>query len=211
MRRDNYIVIRNFIEEDKVHQMCEDYKKFCVDNNLKGDWLVEKCYSYHNYLPYLELLMHKSGYFSELIGEPVLPTFTYSRMYLKGSKLPIHRDQANCELNTSVNIGCDKLWDFMIHTPYPINESRRITLNPGDAIFYEGMGALHWREEFEGEYYCGAFLCYVRSRGEHVSCAYDHLYTHGPGVVDTHYVRTHGPGIRPKQSFHAGYTGEEND
>ena len=67
MRRDNYIVIRNFIEEDKVHQMCEDYKKFCVDNNLKGDWLVEKCYSYHNYLPYLELLMHKSGYFSELI------------------------------------------------------------------------------------------------------------------------------------------------
>lgn len=182
LHRNNYIILPNLIDKDEAKDLANQFKLFCEDNKLKGDWLVEKSYAYRNYLPFLEILLDKTHYFSKLLGEPLLPTFSYSRIYYNKSVLPVHKDQQNCEIAITINLDCDMLWDIMIRTPYPDHRTEKITLNPGDAMLYYGTEALHWREEFQGTYYCGLFLCYVRSRGKLSSLTYEQMYTHGPGV-----------------------------
>lgn len=181
----NYIILPNFLHADQTVKLANEFKSFCQEKNLIGDWLVKDSSSYRNYLPFLEILLDKTHEISSIVGEPLLPTFSYSRIYHNKSNLPLHRDQQNCEIAVTINLDCDLLWDIWIRTPKPDSKSVSITMNKGDAMLYLGTEALHWREEYQGTYYCGLFLCYVRTRGNLYVPIYDQMYTHGPGVFYT--------------------------
>lgn len=178
----NYIVLPQFLPVDQAKSLAVEFKQFCIDNNLKGDWQVEKSCAYRNYLPFLEILLDKTHEVSTIIDEPLLPTFSYSRIYQHQSTLPLHKDQESCEIVLTINLDCDIPWEIWIRTPYPENKSKPIILNPGDAMLYLGQEAYHWRNEYQGTYYCGLFLCYVKSRGKSASRTYNQMYTHGPGI-----------------------------
>lgn len=163
----NYIVLSNFISKERALSLSSEFLKYCEENTIEGDPQAPNSYSKYNYIPFLELLCEKTPVISSAIGETVLPTYAYSRVYKKGSELKKHVDRDACEISLTVHLHGDVSWPIWIETPS--GESRCVHLNPGDAMIYLGKIASHWREPFIGEYYTQVFLHYVRSRGD---CSY---------------------------------------
>lgn len=163
----NYIVVRNFISEEKSKELSSEFFKHCEKNSLNGDEQAPNSHSSYNYISFLELLCEKTPEVSNIIGETVLPTYAYSRVYKKGSELLPHVDRDACEVSITLHLNGDFTWPIWIETPS--GEKRSVELNPGDAMIYLGKIAPHWRESYSGEYYTQVFLHYVKSRG---SCSY---------------------------------------
>lgn len=163
----NYIVIENFISNERSTNLSFEFLKYCKENNLEGDEQAPNSYSAYNYIPFLELLCEKTPEVSAVIGETVLPTYVYSRVYKNGSELVRHTDRDACEISLTLHLHGDSSWPIWIETPS--GEKRCVELNPGDAMVYLGKIASHWRDRYQGEYYSQVFLHYVRSRGD---CAY---------------------------------------
>jgi len=163
----NYIVLSNFISKERASNLSFEFLKHCKENNLEGDSQAPNSYSAYNYTSFLELLCEKTPEISSAIGETVLPTYAYSRVYKNGSELVRHVDRDACEVSLTLHLHGDSNWPIWIETPS--GESRCVELNPGDAMIYLGKIAPHWRETYDGEYYSQVFLHYVRSRGD---CTY---------------------------------------
>jgi Rps23 Pro-64 3,4-dihydroxylase Tpa1-like proline 4-hydroxylase len=155
----NYIVLPNFISKERSSDLSFEF--------LEGDAQAPDSFSSYNYIPFLELLCEKTPEISSAIGEVVLPTYTYARVYKNGSELLRHTDRDACEISLTLHLHGDSTWPICIETPS--GEQRSVDLNPGDAMVYLGRTAPHWREKYDGEYYTQVFLHYVRSRGD---CAY---------------------------------------
>lgn len=171
----NYVVIDNFITKEKAEHL---YKLFTEDiqNNLEQFQQDDQCPSspaIYNYLPFVELLCEKTIDVKNLIGEPVLPTYCYARLYKHGEVLHPHTDRPSCETSLTLHLGGDKDWEFWITRPDKTDVS--IILNPGQAVLYKGMIARHWREEFKGTSYAQIFLHYVKSRKENSQHYFDRL------------------------------------
>jgi Rps23 Pro-64 3,4-dihydroxylase Tpa1-like proline 4-hydroxylase len=163
----NYIVLSNFISKERALSLSSEFLKHCEENNIEGDPQAPNSYSAYNYISFLELLCEKTTVISSAIGETVLPTYAYSRVYKKGSELKKHIDRDACEISLTLHLHGDVAWPIWIETSS--GETRCVQLNPGDAMIYMGKIAPHWREPFSGEWYSQVFLHYVRSRGD---CSY---------------------------------------
>jgi Rps23 Pro-64 3,4-dihydroxylase Tpa1-like proline 4-hydroxylase len=166
----NYIVLPNFISKERSDSLSFEFLEYCKENNLNGDEQAPNSYSKYNYIPFLELLCEKTSEISNAIGETVLPTYTYARIYKNGSELLRHIDRDACEISLTLHLHGDSDWPIWIETP--TGEQHSVDLNPGDAMIYLGKIAPHWRNSYHGEYYTQVFLHYVRSRGD---CSYTYF------------------------------------
>lgn len=163
----NFIVIKNFISKESAIKLADDYKFYCSEISPSGDDQAPSSNSVYNYFKFAELLCEKTKEVSEILGEPVLPTYAYSRIYYNGSVLKKHRDRDACEISLTVHLDGDNDWPIYIKSPS--GEKREVILKPGDAMMYLGTVADHWRDVYIGEYYTQVFIHYVRSRG---NCSY---------------------------------------
>ena len=170
LSENGYIVLPEFISKKQSTSLSYEFIKYCKENNLTGDSQSPNSYCEYNYIPFLELLCEKTPEVSAAIGETVLPTYTYARVYKNGSELTKHTDRDACEISLTVHLDGDSKWPIWIETPS--GEHRCVELNPGDAMLYLGRTAPHWRDSYDGENYVQAFLHYVRSRGD---CAYTYF------------------------------------
>jgi hypothetical protein len=159
----NYIFIPNFISKERALSIATDFEIFCVQNTVSGDPQAPNSSSVYNYISFLELLCEKTPVVSGIIGETVLPTYSYARVYRPGDELVRHRDRAACEISLTVNLFKEKDWPIFIQKPN--REEVCIEMQPGDAMLYLGCIADHWREAINQEKYVQVFLHYVRSRG----------------------------------------------
>lgn len=101
-----------------------------------------------------------------IIGEELLPTCSYSRLYSNGDVLKEHIDRPACEVSVTLQLGRSHNYSWPIYM-----EGARFDLNEGDAVIYEGCEAKHWREICQGPegYYSGqVFLHFVRKNGSNV-------------------------------------------
>jgi len=105
------------------------------------------------------------------VGEELIPTYSYARLYVNGNKLEPHTDRPACEVSVTLQLGRSH------HYSYPIYMGgKRIDLAEGDAVIYPGMDIEHWREECNGpeEYYSGqVFMHFVKKHGNHTDEAGD--------------------------------------
>jgi len=170
----NYLIIPNFITSDRVNQLKNEFVDYCEKNNLKGDTGVTNCQAKKDYISFLELLCEKTPEISEILGETVLPTYTYARVYKNNATLRSHTDRDSCEISLTLHLGGDKSWPIWIKTPQ--GEDHCVELNPGDAVLYLGIDAPHWRNAYTGDSYVQCFLHYVRSRGKYFYSFFDMEY-----------------------------------
>jgi len=173
--KNNYIVVPGFIDLDYAKRLETEFIVTDAQFKFEGDEQAPNSSSCFNFHPAIELLTNKTSTVSELIGETVLPTYTYSRIYRNDSVLKRHTDRPACEISMTVHLGGDKPWAIWIETPESVKKC--ITLNPGDAVLYLGCVSPHWRGRFEGDYYAQIFLHYVRSRGMYGCTYFDRLIT----------------------------------
>lgn len=168
---DNFIFIPNFIASDEAKQLANEFKAFCNDNNSQGDNQAPNSQSEYNYVGFLEMLCEKTPEVSKFLGEKVLPTYTYARVYNENSVLERHRDRAACEVSLTVHLDGDAEWPIFIQKAN--GEEVKLNLKSGDAMMYLGCVADHWREQFEGKEYVQVFMHYVKSRGDNGWAVFD--------------------------------------
>ena len=164
IKENNYIYIPNFISPERATELANRFIKCCKENNLDGDNQIPESHSVYNYIDFLELLCEKTPEVSKFLGETVLPTYTYARVYKNGATLDRHRDRAACEISLTLHLSGDSEWPIFIQKPN--GEEVQLDLSSGDAMMYRGDIADHWRDRFEGREYVQVFMHYVRSRGE---------------------------------------------
>jgi hypothetical protein len=173
LKQNNYLFVDNFIDVKKANILYEKFKEDINNNpnNFTKDSQCPKSFATYNYRPFLELLVNKTSYISELIGEPVLPTYCYARLYQKGEVLEKHKDRPSCEISITLNLFKDKDWDIFFTKPN--GEKTSLNMSAGQAALYLGCESEHWRDAFEGDEYAQVFLHYVRSNGQNWQHCFD--------------------------------------
>lgn len=161
--QNNYLYIPGFINPQKALDLTKEFKEHCIKFKLQGDPQVPNSHAMYDFMSFVRLLVEKVPEVSELLGEKVLPTYTYARIYKEGSELLRHRDRPACEISLTLNLSKDKDWPIYFQRPDKSETS--VELNPGDAVMYLGCQADHWRNKFEGQECVQLFMHYVRSYG----------------------------------------------
>lgn len=169
--QNNYLYVPGFIDPDEARLLEKEFKAYARDMNLRGDPQAPNSSAVYDFLPFVRLLVEKVTETSALLGDKVLPTYTYARIYKHGSVLERHRDRAACEISFTLNLGKDTNWPIWFQRPDGSETS--VELNPGDAVMYLGCQADHWREPFDGQEYTQVFMHYVRSYGSKAWAYFD--------------------------------------
>lgn len=78
-------------------------------------------------------------------GRKLYPTYSYSRVYVRGDELKKHVDRPSCEISVTVNVAIDAADPWPIWCRYKNNDPVECLLNPGDAVIYKGCEVEHWR------------------------------------------------------------------
>ena len=161
--QNNYLHVPGFITDDEAQLLAKEFKEHCTKFNIQGDPQAPNSHAMYNFLPFVKLLVKKISHVNELLGEEVLPTYTYARVYKNGSVLERHRDRPACEISFTINL--EKDTDWPLYFQRPDNSEAQAELTPGDAVLYLGCQADHWRNKFEGKEHTQLFMHYVRSNG----------------------------------------------
>ena len=143
-----------------------------AENSLFGTWKdqqVPNVYSHYADFAMETLLMKVMPIMVKETGLNLIPTYSYARIYEKGSILHKHKDRPSCEISTTLNLGGD---------PWPIFlEGIKVDLTPGDMLVYSGCELEHWREEFTGNICGQVFLHYNHLNGRFAN---ENLYDKRP-------------------------------
>lgn len=169
----NYVVLKNFIDKDRSVEISKQFKKA----ERRNDAVIDKSTALYNFMPSLELLCEKTPIISEILGEYVLPTYTFTRQYEKGSELKIHKDRGSCEITLTVHLDSDGSYPWPISIQTLSGENKSIIFSHGDAMMYFGCESWHWREKYQGMWYNQTMLHYVRSKGSQSHRYFDKIDT----------------------------------
>ena len=169
----NYLIIKKFIDPSRASDLARSFKQYSEEHRLNGDDQAPFSASCYNYIDFLELLTEKTKEVSDAVGETVLPTYSYARVYRQGDELKVHKDRGSCEISLTINLQGGEEWPIWIKRPD--GESVFVSLQPGDAMIYLGCEAEHWRDPIPCDEYIQVFLHYVKSRGTNFINYFDRL------------------------------------
>ena len=100
-------------------------------------------------------------------GLELHPTYTYGRIYWKGSTLTKHKDRPSCQYSATLCVDNDP-------EPWPIYMGgKKILLNAGDMVIYKGCDIEHWRKPYKGNQQIQLFLHYVDANGIYKDYKFD--------------------------------------
>ncbi len=167
----NYLRVAGFIEVSRAAALAAEFRELVLAGCYTLDEQSPNSPAIYNFLPFVRLMVEKIPYVSEVCGEPVLPTYTYARIYRHGEALPQHRDRDACEISWTLNLAQDSDWPIYIRRPD--GEVAGVSLRPGDAMMYLGCDADHWRDRFDGQEFVQLFMHYVRAQGPRAYAFFD--------------------------------------
>jgi len=106
-------------------------------------------------------------------GLDLIPTYSYSRVYVQGDELKPHVDRPSCEVSVTVHVAT-KGAPWPIWMKVPGKEPQMYVLEPGDAVVYRGCEVVHWREKaIETEVNAQFMLHYVDANGPYTAFKWD--------------------------------------
>ncbi len=168
---ETYKVIRNYITSEEAIELGKKYKDFVSTDGIPTITNIRNAYDFYNRPEQVALLTEKVSELNAIMGRKVLPAYSFTRQYGKGSDLFRHVDRSACEVSLSIHLYGDEEWAFCIKDKD--GEECELVLNPGDAIIYDAPNAEHWRNEYKGEFYIQAFHHYVLLGGENELSFFD--------------------------------------
>ena len=163
-----YLLIPNFIDRLAAHEYSNEFIADDFKYQYQSDYEpAPNASGLYNPIGAAELLCNKTSEISEIVGETVLPTYSFGRIYRQDDQLLEHTDRSACEVSLTVHLHGDDEWIFSCY-------DECFSLNPGDAILYLGTLVPHKRiGAYTGNQYVQFFLHYVRSRGCHRHAIFD--------------------------------------
>lgn len=125
------------------------------------------------------------------VKKKLFPTYSFFRIYDKGSDLKTHLDRESCEYTVALCLGAhpvdqpyeiflgekDENSDYKYFSNKNNLEKYRIDYKfpmlPNNAIIFKGMNKLHWREPCQHDHFITVFLHYVDQDGEYKDFKFD--------------------------------------
>ena len=125
------------------------------------------------------------------VDKKLFPTYSYLRVYDKGSDLKIHTDRPACEYTVALCIGADPVnepYDLFVgeideSSDYKYYDSKKnynrykidhkFSMLPNNAVIFKGMEKIHWREYCKHDHYITVFLHYVDQEGKYKEEKFD--------------------------------------
>ena len=170
----NSMVVRNFLDMETVATVSQ-YMENCIAQGIYKEEIQNFARSYcKGSDPLIEIILKNScEQVEQLTGLKLYPTYSYSRVYVKGNYLIAHVDRPSCEISLTVNVASvGKPWEFMIKPPG--KEPVAYILEPGDALLYKGLEVLHWRNTSDcAEITAQFMLHYVDQNGPFAEYKFD--------------------------------------
>jgi hypothetical protein len=166
LEQNNYLFVNNFLEPERAKELYDMFKESTIKSPemFTKDPQCPKSPAIYDYHPFVELLVGATPFIQNLVGEIMLPTYSYARMYRNGDVLAPHIDRGACEVSITLHLGSDGV-EWPIYFRKPNGDVVGANLHPGQAIIYLGCVSEHWRNVYEGDDYAQVFLHYVKSRG----------------------------------------------
>ena len=120
---------------------------------------------------------------SDVVGCPVVPTYSYVRVYMRGQTLTPHRDRPACEHSVTIHLDASSSTDWDVQFDDRRGDHVSLALVPGDAAVYRGHDLRHWRRPCPVDWYMQAFLHFVDAEGPFASEALDGRKSLGTAAV----------------------------
>jgi len=168
LENNNYVIVDNFVsvtEAQNLYNILISEINTLSSDVIKPDHNCPLSPKLYQCRFFLKLLCEKLLFINEFMGETMLPTYSYARLYKHGETLKKHLDRDSCEISVTLHLGGDNPWKIYITKPN--GETVGIELKPGQAIVYRGTISEHWRDAYLGNNYGQVFLHYVRADGPH--------------------------------------------
>ncbi len=126
------------------------------------------------------------------VGKKLFPTYSFFRIYDKGSDLKVHTDRDSCEYTVALCLGAspidkpyelfigekDNTSDYKYYNSKPKKWERyridyKFPMLPNNAIIFKGIEKIHWREYCEHDHFITVFLHYVDQEGPYKEFKFD--------------------------------------
>tara|TARA_R100000963_G_C4621633_1_gene88963 strand:- start:187 stop:804 length:618 start_codon:yes stop_codon:yes gene_type:complete len=101
------------------------------------------------------LLTFVKPFLEKEYGGPLIETYSYMRIYLKGTVLEKHTDRLSCEVSATLCVE-DNSWPIFLETE--TGKKVKVDLHKGDILIYKGCDLNHWRDASPFDTYAQIFL-----------------------------------------------------
>lgn len=130
--QEGYLLLRNIVSQDICDFGVRHFQLIKTAGLLhRGDELVSTCWSGYG-LPFSEtILALLANEVSDIIGDRLLPTYSFSRVYLPGAEMVEHLDRPSCEVSGTLTLGYSTSEPWSLFMKNKDQESMDIKLNPG--------------------------------------------------------------------------------
>jgi len=170
----DFIISKKFIKDDICRSMSQ--RMFLSEqtgaNINYNDVQCKKSISFYGIFNDIQALCHKKV--EDEVGEELIPTYNYSRIYKWGEILKRHVDRESCEISFTITLDYAlSPWSFWARSN---DQDFQIILNRGDACIYRGCAIEHWRDQMiHQNWQTQAFFHYVRKNGPYANHAHDQI------------------------------------
>lgn len=200
---DGYEVVPNFLQSLGIDiDLVEKYFKSKFLNSYNKECttfpIIGKGESYFYADELMEVVLERSVPLVEnIVGKKIFPCYSYTRQYVKGNELPIHKDRKSCEISATLSISFEGSEINPIYFSDYKNgdDAAEILLNPGDMCLYKGIDLWHWRPPIKNEWYIQSMLHFVDAEGPYAHLKYDRRQHLGErkGHISVKLDRPHPP------------------
>jgi len=180
--KNGYQIVRNFLKPQtlkilsKHFEMVKDVNYLIrskSSNEFLGDEQTPSSFAHYAAWGFEALLEAVRPDIEKIVNKELYPTYSYARIYYKGSTLEKHTDRESCEYSVTACIKNDESpWDIYFEDRK--GKEIAVTLEEGDIVIYRGYELPHWRNSYEGNKQIQSFLHYVDVHGPFSEFKYDH-------------------------------------
>lgn len=174
-KQKKYLIVKNFLDKQFL-DFAQDYFFLRAKSGQsdRNDPQAPGSFAFYSD-PLSETILDRScKKLSDKVKINLLPTYSYTRIYVRGNELLNHRDRPSCEISATLSIGFDgKVSPIYFSENEDKSNPIEILLNPGDLCLYRGCELWHWRPKFENKWYLQVFLHYVDADGPYKEFIYD--------------------------------------
>lgn len=165
-----YTEVPEMISND-ILMIIKCVNRMIVKNNYlgsEGGKFIKESVAKHGLQISELLLLYFRHHFSLILEKNLVPTYSYTRIYFKGSDLPKHSDRPACQYSMTLNIGASspEPWPFFCQAKTDGATESKIFNPLFTPIIYMGEEVTHWREPLKKDHSTHIFFHYVDGDNE---------------------------------------------